>query len=943
MNIRIMAFSVIGLIALTGSAGQFYARPGITDWTKVESFSFDEAGEVPADREPGSQAHDEVIVLNNSSVTVGDVASMEAVNRLDRIRPAGSKALVAFVVPEGECWTNVCPINYDGVNRTSYDWYGRLIKRGGGTLELKAPCRYLNGSYLCDYCTTIVVEEGDIVLPQTDGTGSYSGKTFYTYGYSVSNNATLHLASGMPILLRALWGESLGVITNRNAGSVTLTMQGETSGGKQVDIEYAGALGGAIDLRTTGRLLLTGTKSTMSGSVTAYNNGGKGVSGGGIVGIRHFGMKTDAFSSVGADASLKVGYANDTNCSGGGIWCCATAEDGVETTDKDLLFFSHTEGADFVNAGDFGGVTFTGTWSRPEAKSSSVTTRQMGEIDLYGENKVHPCVIKGAVNLTTYSNVRYPFHFVKRGGGIWKIADQTGVTPVNRDRDGISAVTVEEGTLQVESFGRKYDLCSLGTGRDMMSPYLGARDETKRVDWNVALGAPGKEGTLEYAGTTAVNAYSRPLVFKGNARLINSSSASVRYLALAPEGAGAKTVTLGGSNELENELSDVTDTAEHPVSVVKEGSGKWVLGGNLTFHGPLTVKGGELVVRTYPKKYSWYKWIVKQSYTNENFKLPGDILCAKCFAIYDADNVRQNGNLAVVTNAFAALLPGQATCEMTRKIEDYSGARPWSRLFDDIAGGYGMYLSRVCDAFGDAIKATADDPNSWIPFVMRLRDDATEVVAWDYVVNFGRNKEGGSQVEGRVIGTSTIEASPDGIHWENVLGGDKCINGNELPAKKTCWISSAGAAEKAFEDGDAANHTSNGAKVEIPPSFRFAKTKPDGFSVLPNGVTVKVSGNGTLKAEGGSVTINALTVDMEQGGKIDGFGFSDQGKISVENFVSDGKSVELPIRFANVSEQENLASWDLEFVGTRQYRRKISVAADGTVSLEPFGQVLIIR
>jgi len=942
MNIRIMAVAVFGLFTRMGSAEQFYARPDIADWTKAESFSTDEAGKEVASRVPGSQAHDEVIVLNNSSVTVGDAASLEVVNRLDRIRPAGSKAQVVFVVPANACWTNGCPVNYDGVSRTSYDWYGRLIKRGGGTLELKAPCRYLNSSYLCDYCTTIVAEEGDVVLPQTDGTGSYSGKTFYNYGYSVSNNATLHLASGMQILLRALRGEPRGVITNSNAGSVTLTMQGETSGGKHVDVEYSGVLGGAIDLRTVGRLLLTGTKSTMSGGVMAYNNGGKGISGGGIAGIRHFGMKTDAFSSVGADASLKVGYATDANCSGGGIWCCATAEDGVETTDKDLLFYSHTEGADFVNAGDFGGVTFTGAWSRPTAETSKVTTRQMGEIDLYGENKVHPCVIKGAVKLTTYSSVRYPFHFVKRGSGIWKIADQTGVTPVNKDRDGIGAATVEEGTLQVESIGRKYDLCSLGTGRDMMSPHLGARDETKRVDWNVALGAPGKEGALEYVGTTAVNAYSRPLVFKGNARLINSSSASVRYLALAPEGACAKTVTLDGSNALENELSDVTDTAEHPVSVVKEGSGKWVLGGNLTFHGPLTVKGGELVLRTYPKKYSWYKWIVKQSYTNENFKTPGDILCSECFAIYDASNIRQNGNLAVVTNAFAALQPGQVTCETTRKIEDFSGARPWSRLFADIAGGFGMYLSRVCDAFGDTIKAMADDPNSWLPFVMRLHENATEVVAWDYVANFGRRNNGATPVSERVIGTSTIEGSPDGIHWENVLGGDKSVIGEELPYQNGCWVS-AGSTNKDFQDGDAANHTSVGVALEIPSSFRFAKTKPKGFSVLPNGVAVKVSGNGTLKTEGGSVTLNALTVDMEQGGTIDGFAFADQGRITVENFVSDGKSATLPIRFTNAADQVNLAKWDLEFVGARQYRRKIAVAADGTVSLEPFGLTLILR
>lgn len=942
MNAKIVMLIVSSAVAFAGTAAQYYAKDGISDWTTKDSFTLDAEGTLPSDKVPGAEAEgvDEVFVKNKTTVTVGDKASLDAINRLARIRPIDQQAQLVFIVPEGETWTNRCPVNYDGATRTSYMHYGNLIKRGAGTLELYAPAKYMNGTaYLCDYCTMLVAEEGGLILPQTDGTGDYSGKTFYCYGFAVSNNATMHPCAGMTTQGTALFGEERATITNQNDAAAKLTLSGRTAGGKAVTQVYAGIIGGNIEFGVGARLWLTGTNSTLSGSMRAFNNGETGSAGNGIIGVRKFGMKADPTSSFGLKGYIMSGHYLNSGYSGGGIRCLREADDPEETTDKNLTFYSNLDGANLVDAGDNGGVTFIGDWIRSDPAQAYWPTRQMGSIHLWGENE-NPCVIKGAVKITTYDNVRYPFHFVKEGGGVWRLADQTGVTMVNKDRDGVGAVTIKDGTLQVESIGRKYDRCALGTGRETTEAYQGEWDESKRVDWQFALGGETTEGTLEYVGTEAVNAYSRPLVFRGDARLRNSSAAQVRYLALPAEGSAAKTVTLDGTNTLENELSDIIDTAAAPVSVVKEGAGKWVLGGNLQFHGPITVKDGELVIRTYPKKYSWYKWIVKQSYTNEQQKTGGDILGTRCFAIYDKDNIRQNGDLTVVTNGFASLQPGQATCETTHKIEDYAGARPWATIFQDYAGGFGMYLSRDCDAFDATIKATTGNPYSWIPFVMRLRDDANEVVAWDYALYFGRTKD---NVPFRTIGTSTIEGSADGIHWDNVLGGDKVIDGEDIPAGSNCWMSPGSLGQvKGFANGDAANHTTGGTALAIPDGFKFAKTKPDGFTVLPDGVEVRACG-GKLMTEGGVVTVKALTVDMNKTTVLDGLAFAEGGTLTIENYVSDGKAVKLPVTFANATDQAKLAGWTLAFAGTRQYHREIRVAADGSVTLEPFGLSVIIR
>ena len=99
---RIGCALVVFGTALGATAADFYAKDNISDWTKAENFTMDEAGTIDATVVPGASADDadEVIVTGAKTVTIGDTASLARVNNLARIRP-DLDAKIVFNIPEG--------------------------------------------------------------------------------------------------------------------------------------------------------------------------------------------------------------------------------------------------------------------------------------------------------------------------------------------------------------------------------------------------------------------------------------------------------------------------------------------------------------------------------------------------------------------------------------------------------------------------------------------------------------------------------------------------------------------------------------------------------------------------------------------------------------------------------------------------------------------------
>ena len=897
-------------VALSARAADFYAKNGISDWSVASNFTTDSAGTTDATTAPGESAgQDTVCIPAGYTVNIASAVARDRVNRLKRIRPFGTTSKIIFTVPANETWTNSCPINYNGTDSvSSYYMNGLVLKRGGGALEFTTAASFYNGNYNADYKTQMIAEDGTLILPQ-----ACSVAKVYLFGeIAVSNGATLVAAAGRTTYAYLLSGD--GIFTNRASSTAWVYLLGHSEMVNGVAVPQTRTFSGSIDgdffFNCAERLMLTGTANTFKTGIAPYNNNGAGISGKGVVGAVTLGMSGQP-SSIGISGSINFGQE-----SGPGMLLYLGS--GGETCNKNFTINRWASGASILDAGMNGGVTFTGSWGNPGANASYPRTWGMNYFVLQGSNTAAACTFSGAMRNQMYLGTNYVIGIVKDGPGVWRFTDSTYTYP-NYDRLGLGNFAIKDGTFQYSSLERRYECSSLGNATNMSELYTGLYDPSKKRDWFIALGDESdstKEGTLEYVGANAVCDHDRPLVMRGNARLRNSTAVKVRYRALAAEGANAKTLTLDGTNASENEISDVIDSAPAPVSVVKEGSGTWVLGGDTTFHGSLAVKGGNLIVRKYPAKYSWYRWTIKEC--TPTSAAPDPSTCVQCsiFGLYDASTNRQNGGLAFVGHAYD-LQPGQAGYDSPRGYDSSAGARDFSRLFEDArkinGDGYGMWIvpyrhqrwsGNVADV--DFMRPVQDNPESWLPVVMRLPDDANVVTSWDYVIYPGVTG-GDKAASNRGVKISSIEGSVDGLHWDSLTDGDKIVTESELPGGSYCWVA-GGRSNRVYVDGNAALHQyGDTTKVQFP-AWSLAKTAPDReFEVLSNCESVSVAG-GSLIADGEGIALRSIVADCTASvGTIDGFTLPNDFEIEVENL--SGHDATLPVSFVNCTGLANARGW----------------------------------
>ena len=927
-------------LALSARAADFYAKDGISDWTVASNFTKDAAGTTDATTAPGESAgQDTVCIPADYTVNVASTAARDRVNRLKRIRPLGVTATIVFTVPTGQIWTNSCPINYNGNgSQSAYYMNGRVLKRGEGELELVTSATFYSGNYNTDYNTQLIAEEGTLILPQ-----ACSVNKVYNFGeIAVSNGATLFSAVGHDTYSNLLSGD--GLFTNRASGTVWVYLLGHSKMVDGVEVPqtrtFSGTIGGDFFFNCAERLMLTGTANTFNTGIAPFNNNGAGISGKGVVGAVTLGMSGQP-SSIGKSGSINFGQT-------GGPGMLLYLGSGDETCNKAFNINRWASGASILDAGMNGGVTFTGSWGNPGANASYPRTWGMNYFVLQGSNTANACTFTGAMRSQQYLGTNYVIGIVKDGPGVWRFSDSTYTYP-NYDRLGLGNFVIKDGTFQYSSLARRYECCSLGNATNMSELYTGLYDPSKKRDWFIALGDENdssKEGTLEYVGANAVCDHDRPLVMRGNARLRNSTAVKVRYRALAAEGGNAKTLTLDGSNTAENEISDIIDTAAVPVSVVKEGVGTWVLGGDTTFHGALAVKGGELIVRKYPAKYSWYRWTIKECTPTSAAPTPSTCVQCSIFGLYDASTNRQNGGLAFVGRAYD-LQPGQAGYDSPRGYDSSAGARDISRLFEDArkinGDGYGMWMFPYRyqvwsgkDAEADFMRPVRDSPWSWLPVVMRLPDDANVVTSWDYVIYPGVTG-GDKAASNRGVKISSIEGSVDGLHWDSLTDGDKVVAEAELPGASYCWVA-GGRSNRVYHDGNAAKHQyGDSTKVQFP-AWSLAKTSPDrAFEVLSNCSSVSVSGGGKLTADGEGITLRSIVADCTaSAGTIDGFALAADGEIVVENM--SGHDATLPVSFVNCTGLANIGNWGVNGVvnGKERAMRAFVCGSSVRVSLKGF-------
>ena len=649
---------------------------------------------------------------------------------------------------------------------------------------------------------------------------------------------------------------------------------------------FEGIITGKISLQINGPINLSTVSNSFEGAFSLYGYGAQA-----NVGILKFGTGQEVCSSIGNcyyqwDSSDKNRYVNF----GSTLGRVRYLGDG-ETTSRMFRFNESMGQSAIIDAGAYGGLALTGR----------IFANKLGQkiLTFDGSNTV-VCVHSGGTDDFGDNTI----YFNKSGTGTWRFEGAT-----NRLSRGV--VGVEQGTLQFDSLTETNVPCSFGLSTRLAKKYTAAEwDESQKADYAILLGSADAEGVLEWVGTNLWdNASStRPVAVTGKGGRIVSSVVGrrigLRGAFAADEGGG--TLTLDG-NGTTNYLYNVSD-GHGTMSLAKDGSGTWVLAGDQTFGGKLAVNAGEVIVSTTrSRKYSWYRFTVKETV--------GDPVRIRELAIFSSSGVRLNKNLAELG---PNVLPAAGQISV------------WASQYSSFAGSSGYSVAKMFDESTNwksisavtcgGAKPSRDNPKTWVPFVMRLGDAADDAYCYDFIPDQ-------TYTHGTTAVSWSMEASADGVFWDKVhevMGSTHDCPGG------TYWISD----NSSFAAG--ATHTS---------SFTFGldngKSLITGAPSQLASATVAVAPGAVLRAEG-EVTISALEVDANNGvGTIDGFSFAENGVISIAGVDKLSDVVSVPVGFANVTGAENLSKWSLTVGGKRV--NGLVTYANGIVKIMPFGAVVIIR
>ncbi len=826
---------------------------GATDLSSPESYS-------PA-RLP--QEGDVLRVMDGGVTLTVDDDSIGILNLFENIKlNEGSGAETVVIVNVSTNSELNCYINK--IDSDTGSPCGTFVKQGLGTLTLRD-----TSESKCHY-TTFRVEAGTLVLPRS----IQQYRNFHCGDMTVDSGAILALPMAGNLRCRRLIGA--GIVSNSVAGT---QIQPEYTGAEPG--VFSGRFVGSLSYRAMAHQYMTGTENAIAGNARPYGyNGGTA----GILGFSRLGNGGEP-SSLGKGNTLMFSYS-DTGAS-----CYLYLGEG-ETSDKTLAF--HPQ-ASFVqpetfDAGATGGLVLTGAW-RHESGDSQM------RLVLTGSNAV-PCRILGVFTGRSQNGTNYSWYVTKRGTGTWSFESE--------DAGGLRGpLAVENGTISFTTLNEKGVNCSLGTSAELWADAYGP--QTTPVEYAFLLGSDESAGTMSHIGTSAAISTTRPIRVKGKGGRVSADGAALKLGGFASAVAGDTTLTLAGTNGVANNTAwSIADGAGR-VSVVKEGTNTWTLGGAQAFSGDLTVREGTLVVRNSSGlPYGWIRLVIKetaQTCPRYAGQVPdgysGHIQFAR-MTLLDGEGRRQlvDAALAVDDKDIPAGCVGYG----------YDRVRPSASAADKHVNGAfsdSSWASFIC------ANPVIDDPETWLKCVFHLAEGTSEIKAFNFRVRWGTS----SQYWACTPTAFAIEGSPDGVHWFELYAEDAY----EVPTGEA-WVS--GSEQNPIE---LANPAVNGT-VEC----------------LGSVGAVRVAAGATLRNEGADTEISNLLIDANDAGTIDGFSFTKGGTLSVAN-LPDGDRVALPGRFENAKGLENLADWSLSISGGRNSAAYTVAVRDGRVLINRRGLMVIIR
>jgi autotransporter-associated beta strand protein len=849
---------------------------GASDWSLPGSFVENRT------LEPG----DSVIINANCTGTVYD-ASAAIVSSLDRVILTTHKT-ACIIIDISTNTTFGCAIN-DGTSGQAQ--FGTIIKRGDGEASFTSYSRTIDdpsrSAYVRDYATHLHIEKGDVRFPDiTDVPRAADGdKRYYYVPYIVMNEGTrLFTSSGAAFFLKYIDG--YGLVTNdygRTSKYDLIRVAYDTTTAQHCDfhgrIEANGYSGACIVQGN--RMNLCGTESTFTRPLQT----GEDTSNLPYVrtGVMKFG-NTGEPSSIGTNQYIYA-YASRLIYLGIG-----------ESCNKYLLFVSNLDAPAILDGGVTGGLDFTGRLYNGSGVSSALHRR----IELSGDH-TNACKISGAFhNRTNSGGVTRSFHITKTGKGVWHL---------NRDANGfLGGVAVEDGILRFNTLAAKGIECSLGLATVLTDAYAGSDVEGHAVDYAICLGGASTEGTLDHVGPAAATSAGRPMAVRSAGR-IAANGGALTISDIYGLGAGAKTLTLDGSNTADNVAFDVRD-GDGTLSVVKEGKGSWTIAqtsGSYGFTGALDVRGGtvKIIGDHSGQPFNRFRlWLKENAYANgaySEYYSASDTSTRNFmihrFALFDADGNAQTPGLAAQPTG-TALAPGQYAYAFAERL--YSASLTGLTGLENLLAGTGTSNRSQCRAMYDL---NVNDPNTWVAIDMYMTNGTPAIKTLDYSFYYALDGGTTPPYASRQNPTAmALEGSADGLTWENVW------TSNNIPlatVRNTLVIS-----------GKGIGNDTNLAKALVGNTrgARISHSYPTKSTGLIAATSFSVASNATLRTDGAALAFaNGVTwrISAAGGGTLQGFTLPAEGTLDVSDLPSGASQLRLPVTCVDVSGLDNVAGWSI--------------------------------